>query len=152
MKRIPIVLLFSIFNLISSNAQTPVFKMWDYRYGSTSSEVMTDLIRTSDGGFIIAGMSDGSASGNKTQPSYGSFDYWIVKLDSSGIMMWDKVLGGSSSEYMTCIHQTDDGGYILGGASTSGISGNKTQPVWGNSDYWIIKLDAAGNIQWDKDF
>jgi hypothetical protein len=46
-----------------------------------------------------------------------------------------------------------DGGYILGGWSESGISGNKTQSNWANSpDYWILKIDSLGNKLWDKDF
>ncbi len=50
------------------------------------------------------------------------------------------------------MQQTTDGGYILGGYSASGISGNKAQNTWGGSDYWIVKIDSLGNKQWDKDF
>jgi hypothetical protein len=50
------------------------------------------------------------------------------------------------------VQQTVDGGYILAGESSSGISGDKTQNTWGASDYWIVKTDSLGNMQWDKDF
>ena len=67
---------------------------------------------------------------------------------------WDVRFGGNNLEEMSVIYQTSDGGYILGGESQSGISGNKTQPNWdaslSTSDYWIVKTDANGNYQWDK--
>lgn len=53
------------------------------------------------------------------------------------------------------LNQTLDGGYILGGFSYSGISGNKSETVWGGvdnyADYWVIKIDSLGNIIWQND-
>src|SRR5438034_11535655 len=71
------------------------------------------------------------------------------------VKMWDKRFGGTACDYLHSIRQTSDGGFILGGHSFSGISGDKTQLVWGGAndeDYWIIKTDSLGNKQWDKDF
>jgi hypothetical protein len=48
--------------------------------------------------------------------------------------------------------ETTDGGYILGGSSSSGISGEKTQNSRGNDDYWVVKLDENRNIIWDKTY
>src|SRR5688572_14054590 len=64
--------------------------------------------------------------------------------------LWDKTFGGSGGEELTSLQQTSDGGYILGGLSYSGISGDKTQVSQGDRDYWVVKLDANGNKLWDK--
>src|SRR3989442_1676060 len=72
------------------------------------------------------------------------------------VKQWDYDYGGNKSEWLYAFQPTIDGGFILGGFSTSGISGDKTQPNWDttlfSSDYWIIKLDALGKKQWDKRF
>lgn len=69
------------------------------------------------------------------------------------VKQWDKRLGGTSNDELHSLQQTTDGGYILGGHSQSGMSGDKTQPSWGNSfDYWIVKIDSLGLKQWDKRF
>ena len=61
---------------------------------------------------------------------------------------WDKRFGGTEWEQFFSFRQTTDGGYILGGYSLSGISGDKTQDIWGAlgaCDYWIVKTDSLGN-------
>ena len=105
---------------------------------------------TKDGGLIIGGYSGSGMSNQKTENSRGAADYWIVKLDSSSIIRWDKTIGGNSSDLLFVIQQTTDSGYILGGYSSSGKSGEKTESSRGDDDYWIVKLNAQGAIEWDK--
>lgn len=52
--------------------------------------------------------------------------------------------------YLYCINQTSDGGFILGGMSRSDISGDKSENSIGFLDFWIIKTDVQGDIQWLK--
>jgi hypothetical protein len=141
---------FSIFNSLS--AQNPLAKMWDFRFGGYGMDDLTSFQETKDGGYILGGVSFSGANGNKSQSTWGQDDYWIVKLDSVGNKQWDKDFGGTGEEYLSSVWQTNDGGYILGGKSRSGISGNKTQACWGDWDYWIVKIDSNGNVQWDKTF
>src|SRR5690349_648453 len=63
---------------------------------------------------------------------------------------WDKTLGGNATEDFTSMIVTPDGGYLLGGTSTSGVSGDKTQTSRGQADYWIVKVNSSGNIVWNK--
>ena len=137
-------------------AQNPLVKMWDYRYGGTYPDELTAFQQTRDDGFILAGYSNSGANGDKSQPTYGSYDYWIVKLDKSGIKEWDADFGGSESDYLTCVCQTSDGGYLLGGYSVSDISGCKTQNNWDpsglTSDYWVVRTDSLGVKLWDKGY
>ena len=132
-------------------------KQWDKDFGGTSNDELFSLQQTSDGGYILGGWSTSRISGNKTQDNWDtifpiSSDFWIVKIDSGGNKQWDKDFGGTGEDKLFSLQQTSDGGYILGGYSNSGISGNKTQQCWGLYDYWIVKTDSLGNKQWDQDF
>ncbi|WNI34859.1 T9SS type A sorting domain-containing protein [Chryseobacterium sp. SG20098] len=119
---------------------------WQKTLGGSNVDDAQSIRQTTDGGYIIAGSSnsgDGDISGN-----HGNYDYWIVKLDSNGNMQWQKSLGGSSVDIAQSIQQTSEGGYIVAGSSSSNdgdVSGNH-----GGGDYWIVKLDINGNIQWQK--
>lgn len=118
--------------------------------GGSLEDYLRSVNRTTDGGIIAGGSSASPLSGDKTSGSSGGSDYWIVKINAAGNIQWDKTIGGSDNDELYRLQQTSDGGYILGGYSASGISGNKTDTTRGANDYWIIKTDAAGNIQWDK--
>ncbi len=123
---------------------------WSKTIGGNLEDYLQSIQQTSDGGYILGGTSSSGISGEKTDTSRGGDDYWIVKLDSSGTVEWNKTIGGRYADYLQSIQQTIDGGYILGGYSGSGISGEKTQASRGGVDYWIIKLDSSGSIMWDK--
>jgi pyocin large subunit-like protein len=124
--------------------------VWNKLLGGSSNETATNIQQTSDGGYILSGFSSSSASGNVSETNHGSSDYWIVKLDDLGNIVWNKLLGGSSNEFATNIQQTSDEGYIISGYSSSSASGNVSETNHGFIDYWIVKLDALGNIVWNK--
>ena len=133
-------------------AQNPLVKQWDYRYGGNDLENLTSFKQTRDGGYLLAGYSYSTTSGDKTQPLQGFYDFWIVKLDAMGIKEWDKDFGGTNWDQLFSAQQTTDGGYILAGSSWSGSGGDKTQGVVGTDDYWIVKTDSVGTKLWDRDF
>jgi hypothetical protein len=121
---------------------------WQKSLGGTASEIANSVEQTSDGGYIIAGITrsyDGDVTGYHGGNGY---DYWIVKLSGMGIIQWQKTLGGTEDDYTWSIKQTMDGGYVVGGSSLSNdgdISGNH-----GNYDFWVVKLSNTGAIQWQK--
>ncbi len=131
-------------------------KVWDKSFGSSSPDVLFRALETEDRGFILAGFSGGGISGDKTEPSRGAEDFWIVRIDSIGNKLWDRRYGGSGIEYLLALDYCEDKGFIMGGFSSSGVSGDKTQanhdPTGFYYDYWIIKVDSLGNKQWDKSF
>jgi hypothetical protein len=133
-------------------AQTAPVKQWDKTFGGNDLDQISCLKQTSDGGFILGGSSNSGISGDKSQASQGYHDYWVVKLDTQGNKLWDKTFGGNNEDFLFSIQQTSDGGYILGGFSESGISGDKSQASKGKTDYWIVRLDIKGNKLWDKAF
>jgi len=123
---------------------------WDKTIGGNYWDLLMALQQTTDGGYILGGESNSDLSGEKTAAGRGDYDYWIVKLNSNGVIEWDKTIGGSARDELYALRQTTDGGYIMGGESYSGVSGEKTGKSKGSSDYWIVKLDSSANIQWDK--
>jgi len=127
-------------------------KQWDKDFGGANGDQLTAIQQTADGGFILGGMSASNISGDKTQASYGNWDYWILKLDAQGNKTWDKDFGGGATDQLSAIKQTADGGFILAGSSASDSSGNKSQHSRGALDYWVVKTDANGNLLWDKNF
>ncbi len=124
--------------------------IWDKVYGGNDQDYLLSIDKTSDGGYILGGYSSSNASGNKTEDVIGGLDYWIVKINSSGIIEWQKTIGGNSDDILIDIKEVSDGGYILCGISASGISGNKTEENIGQGDYWIVKVNSTGDVIWDK--
>jgi hypothetical protein len=125
---------------------------WQKCFGGTENDLPAFIQQTSDGGYVTAGFAksnNGDVSGHHGSTFYE--DYWIVKIDGSGTLEWQKSLGGSQSDHASSIHQTIEGGYIVVGRSYS-IDGDVTGHHGGieNSDIWIVKLDNAGIIQWQK--
>ncbi|KGO91808.1 T9SS type A sorting domain-containing protein [Flavobacterium subsaxonicum] len=99
-----------------------------------------NIKQTTDGGYVICGLT-GSATGNST-------DWWIFKIDSTGNLQWQNAIGGGDLETAFEIHQTTDGGYIVGGHTQSG-SGDVTG-FHGSFDIWVVKLSSIGAIEWQK--
>jgi hypothetical protein len=134
-----------------SIAQPGISTQWQKCYGGSLYEEIKGVNgsrQTSDGGFIMVGGSesfDGDVTGY-----HGGYDYWVVKTDQSGTIEWQKCYGGSDTDIAASVQQTDDGGYIIGGTSKS-TNGNVTGNH-GNADYWVIKTDPSGNIQWQKSY
>lgn len=131
------------------SAQAPI-KLWDKTIGGNSFEDNVKVITTADGGYMLGSWSYSNASGEKSENSKGSADYWIVKLDASGNKQWDKTIGGSADDYLSDILQTSDGGYILAGSSQSNASGDKSENLLSGQDAWIVKVSAAGSIEWEN--
>lgn len=119
---------------------------WQRCLGGTSDDEAYDIQQTVDGGFVVAGRtmsSDGDVSSN-----HGGYDAWVVKLNTTGDIQWQKTLGGSNGDEMKSIHQTSDGGYITAGSSISNdadVNGNH-----GSFDAWVIKLNSGGDTLWTK--
>jgi len=127
-------------------------KIWDKRYGGANDELLTMVLQTSDGGYIIAGYSGSGIGGDKTTINKGLHDYWIVRTDSIGTVLWDKDFGGTDYDFLTNLLIANDGGFLLGGASSSPAGPDKSQNIWGANDVWIVKTDSLGNKQWDADY
>ncbi|MBN8676666.1 MAG: hypothetical protein J0M29_00485 [Chitinophagales bacterium] len=120
--------------------------IWQKAYGGTNHERCYGSDLTSDGGVILTGQ---TASNNiNVSGNHGDFDGWVIKLDSNGLLKWQKCLGGSSWDEFWSIQQTSDGGYIAAGRTAS-TNGDVTG-LHGSLDYWVVKLSSTGAIEWQK--
>lgn len=143
------ILLVILFIFITS----PVFGasnhdiVWQKSLGGSGPDyAASNVFQTADSGFFIAGKTS-SNNGNVTG-NHGMDDFWVVKLNSAGLIEWQKCLGGSKNDEAHSALQTDDGGFIIGGFTESNdgdVSGNH-----GGSDVWVVKVNQTGAIEWQK--
>lgn len=148
MKQLLKPLVFSLLLITSSsNAQNI---LWEKSFGGKHDEILSDITPTPDNGFIFSGSSISSNSGNKTILNRGDFDYWIWKMDEKGELEWQKGFGGENNDLLQSIVLTKDGGFLLGGTSASNKSFDKKEDSKGQNDFWIIKLNAKGEEEWQK--
>jgi hypothetical protein len=123
---------------------------WQKVLGGNAHEAGYGVRQTHDGGYVAAGVT-GSSNNGDVGASHGNGDFWVVRLDSSGNIQWQKVLGGSDVDNGRAIEQTSDGGYILTGYSTSGSSGD-VGPNHNSCDAWVVRLDSVGTVLWQRQF
>ncbi|HRF78021.1 MAG TPA: hypothetical protein PLB46_15685 [Chitinophagales bacterium] len=99
--------------LATSNlfAQAPAIT-WQNTIGGSDWDDIRTVKQTSDGGYIMGGDSESGISGDKSEANQGLYDYWIVKLDSLGAIMWENTIGGSENDYCNVVIETADGGFL----------------------------------------
>lgn len=131
---------------------------WNRTFGGDDHEEARAVCQTSDGGYIIVGHIYMQSvplppielpGDNETVPgpqewSEGGADIWLIKTDANGNEVWNWRFGGSEYDFGTSVEQTSDGGYIVGGYTSSFGAGNR--------DVWLIKTDANGNETWSQTY
>lgn len=120
--------------------------------GSSGSDHPQKILSVSNGGLLLAAHSDGPANFDKSEPSKGLYDYWLLKLDSIGRPVWDRVYGGSATDWLLDACRGPSKGFILGGSSFSPQGLDKSQASRGFDDYWLVCVDSAGNKRWDATY
>lgn len=123
--------------------------IWKKCYGGSTYEYAMSVVSVSSGGYVIAGTTsstDGDVEGN-----HGGYDIWVIKIDESGSLEWQRCYGGSSTDQATEIIQTTDGGFAIAGISASN-DGDVTDHHGDefNYDYWVVKINSVGDIEWQK--
>jgi hypothetical protein len=121
---------------------------WSKYYGGSSTDIPLGVVKTIDNGFIIAGSSD-SADGDITN-NKGGYDFWILKIEANGTVVWGKNFGGSEIDEASAITQTNDGNFIVVGdtrSSDKDVSNNN-----GAADLWMLKISQEGILIWEKTF
>jgi hypothetical protein len=143
---------FFLFLLIPSILFAQPSIKWQKCLGGTGNDEPGGLLQTRDGGYIMAGethSSDGDVTSRK-----GNYDLWVVKINSLGVIQWQRTYGGSRDDYGGAIIESVDGGYIIA-ASTNSSDGDLSGIFHGDStqsDIWVLKIDSLGNIKWQKTF
>lgn len=114
------------------------------RYGGQKKDIAAQITATNNGFFIL-----GTTYSSELPGYHGRGDFLLVKTNASGDQIWRRVYGGAQLDQATAIVGTGDGGALLVGSThSSDISSYH----YGQGDILIIKVDAAGNVQWAKTF
>ena len=122
---------------------------WVQTFGGSREETAQSVIPTNDGGFAVLGYTN-SIDGDLTGKSLPVNDYWLLKFSALGDLQWSKTYGGSKDDRGQSVIQTTDGGYaVVGYAMSDDGDGSLNQ---GFHDNWILRLDANGDILWEKSF
>ncbi len=119
---------------------------WQKCFGGLSNDQADSIQPTPDGGYIMAGSTQ-STNGDVTG-NHGGYDAWVVKLSVTGIVEWQKCLGGTIDDKAFSIQLTTDGGYFITGYTAS-PNGDVTG-VHGGTDVWVVKLSSTGNVLWQN--
>jgi hypothetical protein len=130
---------------------------WEKTFTGQGYDVLTNVINTFDGGFLIGGYSSSGLGHDKSEAprsvnthlNYMLTDFWIIKITSKGIMEWDKTIGGEEAETLTGMEELSDKGFLLTGNSYSNKSGDKTDNSKGS---WMVRLNSSGIKEYDKVF
>ena len=119
--------------LIRTNASG--IEDWSRTFGGARDDYANSVAQTSDGGFILAGYTE------------GSHDAWLIRTDASGIEQWSRTFGGGDLDGASSIAQTSDGGFILAGYTRESFGAG-----WYDDDAWLIRTDASGIEEWSRTF
>jgi len=123
--------------------------IWQRCLGSSVNDYSEQMVVDDMGNIYVIGGSHGD-DGDITDP-HGFVDFWIVKLNQDGELLWDRSLGGTITDWGQCISPTPDGGYIVGGLTDSPDGDVECENTnIGQFDMWIVKLDSLNNIQWQQ--
>lgn len=111
-------------------------QQWSRTFGGSGQESCVAVLQTNDGGYALAGYTFGFGA--------GGMDFWLVKTNANGDSLWSRTYGGILNDYPGSMEQTSDGGYIMAG--TTNTFGN------GYEDFWLVKADVNGNMEWHRTF
>jgi len=123
--------------------------IWDKVFGGEKTDLYQASTKLDNGSLLVGSQSYSGATGNKTSPNLGAGDFWMFEMDQNGDYVWEKTLGTDEMDVLTDI-VTFQGDIFISGSSQGGINGDKTEPLYGLGDYWVVKTDAAGNKIWDR--
>lgn len=121
---------------------------WTKYFGGSLTDTAEDIIQTEDHGYLIVGWSDSADFDIKNNK--GSYDFWVVKINSLGILEWEKNYGGTEIDEAYAITASNDGNYLIAGSTRSSdldVTNNK-----GGADFWVVKITPSGTIMWQKSY
>jgi hypothetical protein len=109
---------------------------WEVTLGGVGRHAAHAIAPTPDGGYIAAGYTESEGAGGR--------DGWVLRLGTAGELLWDQVFGGPEYEEVYSVEPTADGGYAAAGYKDKGAG-------W-DPDVWILKLDSAGDLEWEREY
>ena len=115
--------------------------LWSKLFGGNSNEVLSNMVVLPDTSCIIGGYT--ASTDGDGGPVAGTSDAWVIKVDKNGNLLWKKFFGGAGGDAFFDISASNDGGFIAAGYSANTPS---------DSDFFVVKMDANGNLVWQKTY
>ena len=109
---------------------------WERTFGGVARDYASAVTATTDGGIVVAGLTESAGA--------GGVDSRVIKLDTAGNTVWDRIFGGARDDWVRAVIETRDGGHAVAGYTMSTGAGL--------FDVWALKLDADGNLLWERTF
>ena len=143
------------FDFLVSKFSSENILEWQKHFGGSKDDKALDIIQTLGGDFIILGSSE--SSDLDVSENAGSKDFWLVKLSNKGVLLWEKSFGFSGIDYGTTLLETKEGGFLITGvldvtASNGQGNAKSTATKHSGGDYWAIKTDHTGTLEWSRFF
>ncbi|MEO0146031.1 MAG: hypothetical protein ABIM19_04270, partial [candidate division WOR-3 bacterium] len=110
--------------------------IWARTFGGTNNDVAYSVIQTTDGGYASAGYTKSFGAGGR--------DFLLIRLNSSGGLIWARTLGGTGDDEPYSVAQAADGGF--------GVAGKTESFGAGGYDFFVLKLNSAGSLEWARAF
>jgi hypothetical protein len=127
--------------------------IWDKTLGGDLTDFIQSMAETSDGDYVLGIVSNSNKTGDKTDEKRGGDDCWLVKVNTSGNILWQRTIGGSKSDVIMSVQIDRKDGIYLAFTTQSDISGEKTVPFEGPSyDIWLVKTNNSGIIEWQSSY
>ena len=123
---------------------------WQLSFGGEGQDILKNISATNDQGYILGGYSDSGKTGTKQLENKGKNDIWIIKINARGEQQWQQSYGGEGDDRLVQIRQTPDGGYLIAATTNSPQGTGKKDDRYGGLDYWILKTDKLGKVEWEK--
>ena len=122
--------------------------LWEKTYGGSSGDGFRRIFPDNTGNYILVGGSGSSDGDISNDPYPDSEDFWIVKIDIDGNIIWDKIVGGSDGgEHICNASPTLDGGVVAIGYTYS--TDGDVSVSYGGADTWAVKISSEGELEWD---
>lgn len=125
---------------------------WQLSFGGEGQDILKSIYPTADMGYILGGYSDSGKSETKLSENKGKNDIWIIKINARGDQEWQQSYGGDGDDRLVKIKQVQDGGFLIAGTTNSSSGEDKKNEKFGGLDYWIIKTDKTGEVEWEESF
>jgi len=136
-KELLVSILFSLVFLTLVCPHASASTNWSKTYGGAAADTAPgETVQASDGGYAILGDTNSFGAGGS--------DFWLIKTDADGNMQWNKTYGGALAESSGDMCLTNDNGYAMSGYTQSLGAGGQ--------DFWLVKVDASGNEQWNQTY
>ena len=124
--------------------------LWDKTYGGDYYDTLSDILQTQDGGYLLASSSLSGATFDKSDATFGLYDYWVVKISASGEKLWDASYGSNQDDNAGALLEWPDGTFsVIGVTNAFTPDGIKQSEAIGRLDAWLVNFSDGGTLNWE---